>query len=365
MTTSPSLGMGLRDFIISRFKRGVSSRDKMFLISQLSLMLEVGMSLRAALQTIGEQAKNPALKPVIQAMVEDIEVGRQLSDAMNRHPWVFDSVCVSMVKAGETGGFLKGIIDRIVEMEEKRQALIAQIRSALTYPAFLCVLGVLVVAFVLVAVLPKFTMFFEGKEDILPLTTRFLMALSASLRGYWWVYVGGAAGLVAGIKRLKDSGPGQAFVDRVFVSGPVLGKLFTKIFTCRLLRTLGHLLESQVSLLDALEVTRATLRNRYFVYLVADIRSHVEQGGKFSQAFAKCPYIMEMIKDMVAIGEEAGKLSPVLLRLAEFYDGEVDQEIKALSVAIEPLALIVMGGMVGLIVSSVILPLFKLAQALH
>ncbi len=351
--------------IVSRFGRQIKARDRIFFMSQLSLTLEIGMSLKNALGAIAAQTHNPTFKEVIRAMLGDIEEGRQLSDAMKRHPRVFDQVYVSMIKAGETGGFLKDIVDRIVEMQEKRQALIAQVRSALTYPAILCVLGVLVVVFVLVGVLPKFTQFFEGKEHILPLTTRSLMALSASLQGYWWAYVLGAAGLVAGFLWWKDSAPGRALIDRLCVSAPVLSGLFNKIYTCQMLRTLGHLMASQVALLEALDVTRATIKNRYFSRFVTEIMSHVEQGGKFSQPFASYPYMMESVKQMVATGEEAGRLPPVMLRLAEFYDQEVDQEMKTLSSMIEPLGLIVMGAVVGLIVSSVILPLFKLAQALH
>jgi len=351
--------------IVSRFGRQIKARDRIFFMSQLSLTLEIGMSLKNALGAIAAQTHDPTFKEVIRAMLGDIEEGRQLSDAMKRHPRVFDQVYVSMIKAGETGGFLKDIVDRIVEMQEKRQALIAQVRSALTYPAILCVLGVLVVVFVLVGVLPKFTQFFEGKEHILPLTTRSLMALSASLQGYWWAYVLGAAGLVAGFLWWKDSAPGRALIDRLCVSAPVLSGLFNKIYTCQMLRTLGHLMASQVALLEALDVTRATIKNRYFSRFVTEIMSHVEQGGKFSQPFASYPYMMESVKQMVATGEEAGRLPPVMLRLAEFYDQEVDQEMKTLSSMIEPLGLIVMGAVVGLIVSSVILPLFKLAQALH
>jgi type II secretory pathway component PulF len=329
------------------------------------MMLEIGMPLKKALSAIGGQTRNPALRKVTQAMLRDIEQGCQLSEAMKRHPRIFNHVCVGMIKAGETGGFLHDMINRIVEMQEKRQALILKVRTALTYPVILSILGVLVVVFVLVAVLPKFTQFFEGKEHILPFTTRFFMALSASMQGYWWAYLVGSLGLVVGLKWWKDSAPGQALIDRFCVSGPILGTLFNKIYTCHLLRTLGHLMESHVPMLESLEATRATIKNRYFSQFVTTIMVHVEQGGKFSQPFADYPYTMDTVKEMVAAGEEAGRLPPVMLRLAEFYDAEVDEEIKTLSSMIEPFGLMVMGAVVGLIVSSVILPMFKLAQALH
>jgi type II secretory pathway component PulF len=351
--------------IVHGFRRRVKARETIFFMSQLSMMLEIGMPVKSALSAIGRQARNPALRDVIQAMIRDIDEGRQFSEAMNRHAWLFSQIYVSMVKAGETGSFMHEMIDRIVEMQEKRQVLIAKIRTALTYPMILCILGVLVVVFLMVGVLPKFTQFYEGKEHILPFTTRFLMAMSASMQAYWWAYLVGAAGLVVGLKWWKDSASGQALIERFCVSAPVLGRLFNKIYTCHLLRTLGHLIESQVPLLEALDVTRATIKNRYFSQFVTGIMAHVEQGGKFSQPFADYPYTTDTVKEMVAAGEEAGMLSPVMLRLAKFYDAEVDQEIKTLSSMIEPLGLIVMGAVVGLIVSSVILPMFRLAQAVH
>ena len=348
-----------------RFGRTIKPGELIFFSSQLSLMLEIGTPLTATLRAIANQTKNPALKEIIQAMQRDIEEGRQLSDAMKRHPRVFNSVFISMIKAGETSGYLKQILDRIVEMQEKRQALIAQLRSTLTYPALLCLVGGLVVIFVLVGVLPKFTSFFAGKEHILPPITRFLMALSDSLRGYWWVYIVSCLGLSVGIKLWKDSESGQTLVDRLSVSAPVVSRLYNKIYTCQFLRTLGHLMASQVPLLEALQASKGTVRNRYFIRFVDQIMEHVRQGGRFAEPFAANPYILDSVKQMVSTGEEAGNLPKVMLRLAQFYDEEVDRELKSLASMIEPLALVVLGGVVGCIVASVILPVFRLAHAVH
>ena len=345
--------------------RKIKAKEIIFFTSQLSLMLEVGTPLTSSLTAIENQTKNPAFKEVIHAMGKDIEEGLQLSDAMRRHPQVFNHVFISMIKAGETGGFLQGILDRLAEMQEKRQALIAQLRSTLTYPAILCLVGLLVVIFVLVGVLPKFTTFFAGKESILPITTRFLMAMSHSLRGYWWLYLISFVGLIVALKLWKESEPGQALIDRFCVSAPMVARLYNKIYTCQLLRTLGHLMSSQVPLLEALEVTQATIRNRYFSRFITQIINHVEKGGRFAQPFTTYPYILDSVKQMVATGEEVGNLPTVMLRLAGFYDTEVDRELKNIASLIEPIALMLLGGVVGVIVASVILPLFKLAHAVH
>jgi type IV pilus assembly protein PilC len=347
------------------FSKPIKVGEVIFFTSQLSLMLEIGTPLKNALAAIRKQTKNDAFKKVIHTMVQDVEGGRQLSEAMRRHPRVFNSVFISMVKAGETGGFLHEILLRIVEMQEKRQVLLTQIRSALTYPIFLCILGFVVVVFVLVGVLPKFTAVFAGKEHILPLTTRFLMALSASLRGYWWVYLIGCTGSVIGLKLFKDSAQGQTLIDWLSIKLPLIARLSNKINTCSMLRTLGHLMESAVPILQALDVTRDTIKNQYFGQFIEQIQEHVRQGGKFAQQFSNYPFILDSVKQMVATGEEIGDLPTVMLRLAKFYDAEVDRELKTISSMIEPMALIVMGAVVGVIVSSVVLPMFRLAHALH
>lgn len=343
----------------------VKTSEVIFFTSQLSLMLEVGTSLSVALKALGEQTENPALREVILAMHRDIEEGKQFSEAMRRHPSVFSHVFVSMVKAGETGGFLQKILDRLVEMQEKRQALIAQLRTTLTYPVVLCVICVLVVVFILVWVLPKFTAFFQGKEAILPFTTRFMMALSDSMRSYGWVYALSVFGMGVSLKIFLKSEAGKILVDQVSLRGPVISGLCNKIYTCELLRTLGHLLESKVPLLEALQVNRPTMRNRYYRLFLDEISEEVQQGGRFSQPFAANPHVPESVKQMVATGEETGNLPKVMIRLAEFYDSEVDRELKTIASLIEPAALIVLGAVVGLIVSSVILPLFKIGQAMH
>lgn len=347
------------------FGKSIKPKEVIFFTSQLSLMLEIGTPLKNALEAIRNQTKNTDFKEVIHSLSRDVEEGQQLSDAMKRHPQVFNSVYNSMIKAGETGGFLHEILNRMVEMQEKRQALLTQIRSALTYPMFLCILGFVVVVFVLVGVLPKFTAFFEGKEHILPFTTRFLMAASASLREYWWVYLIGLVGCMIGLTLFKKSERGQIVIDWSFIRLPLLSRLSNKINTCSMLRTLGHLMESAVPILQALDVTRDTIKNRYFKNFIKRIKDHVQGGGKFAQPFSDNPLILDSVKQMVATGEDVGNLPEVMLRLAKFYDDEVDRELKNFATMIEPMALVVMGAMVGVIVSSVVLPLFKLAHALH
>jgi len=342
-------------------RRAVKSSEQVFFFSQLSLMLEIGTSLTGGLQALADQSKNPAFKEILLAMLKDLQEGRQLSDAMMRYPDVFNRVYVSLAKAGEAGGFLKSSLDSIVVMIERRQALITQLRSTMTYPVILCVMALAVVIFVLVGILPKFMVLFAGKEKLLPPTTRFLMALSVSLRGYWWAYVTGCGALIFLGAAFLRSQPGQALKDRFLVSTPLIAPTFNKILTCQLLRTLGNLMESHVPLIEALDITRTTFANRHFAAFVDQIREHVREGGTLSSVFARNPYVMETVKQMVTTGEEVGRLPKVMLRLAEFYDTEIQSDLRIISSLVEPVALVIIGTIVGMLVSSVILPIFRIA----
>jgi type II secretory pathway component PulF len=352
----------LRQF---RLGSAIKTKEIIFFYSQLALMLEIGSSLTQSLKAVGAQTKNTVFKEIIEGLLKDIEEGRQISGAMRRHPKVFPHIIISMIKAGETGGFLKDTIESIVEMQEKRQAFMAQLRSTLTYPAVLCIMGFVVVVFVLVGLLPKFMVLFEGKESLLPVTTRFLMFLSKSIQTYWWAYISGGVGLILGAKAWFASDYGSALTERLAISTPIIARLTNKIYTAQLLRTMGNLMDCKVPLLEALDVTRATFGNRYFRAFIDEIKENIEQGGKFSRPFASNPYILESAKQMVATGEEAGNLATVMLRLAKFYDTEVERELKTVSSLIEPIALIILGAVIGMIVSSVILPLFKIASAVQ
>ncbi|MGD8845615.1 MAG: type II secretion system F family protein [Desulfobacteraceae bacterium] len=343
----------------------VKSAEVTFFTTQLALMLEVGTPLNLALNAVRRELSNPFFDRVLSEVSRDIEQGRQFSDALARHPKVFDNIFINMVRAGEAGGFLRETLERLVRMQEKRQALRNQLRSAMTYPVVLTLLGVLVVVFIMVGVLPKFVGIFEGKEEILPLSTRFLMAASASLRQYWLYYLAGCCAGAVGIKLWAGSAHGRVAVDRLLIHGPVVSHLSNQVYTSEMLRTMGYLLESRVPLLQALRVTGPTVRNSIYRKLVVTIEETVSRGERFAHPFGDHAPIPPTVKQMVAVAEEVGQLPKVMLRLAKYYDGRVDEALKRFVAIIEPLALIVLGGIVGVIVSSIVLPLFRLSRALH
>jgi len=347
------------------FGRGsVKQKELFFFLTQLSLMLDVGISLSRAIETIISQTTNDYFKGILEAMVKDIEEGHQLSAAMTRHPSVFKSVYVNMIRSGETGGFLPKVIDSIIEMIEKQQAIQSRLRSAMAYPLVLCGLAFVVTLFVLIGILPKFMVFFEGKYDILPPTTRVMMGLSFFLRSYWWACILGAIGLGAGIRVYLPSKAFARHKDWLAINIKVFSKLSNNIFTGFFLRTLGTMLENGVPLSEGISIAGNTIENSYYKTYVENIRAIIEEGGHFSTGFALNKQIHESVKQMISVGEDVGKLPAVMLKLSHLYESETEENLNQLTSLIEPVALIFMGVVVFIIVSSIILPMFRLAGAM-
>ena len=345
-------------------RRSVKQKELFFFLTQVSLMLDVGISLSRAIETIMGQTTNEYFKEIMGTMVKDIEEGHQLSAAMSRHPSVFKSVFVNMIRSGETGGFLPKVIDSIIEMLEKQQAIRSRLRGAMAYPVVLCALAFVVTLFVLIGILPKFMVFFEGKYDILPPTTRVMMGLSVFLRSYWYICLGGAIGLGAGFKVYLSSKAFHLHKDWLAIHIKVFSKLANNIYTGFFMRTLGTMLENGVPLAEAISIAGNTIENTYYKAYVENIRSIIEEGGHFSTGFALNKNIHESVKQMIAVGEDVGKLPAVMLKLSKVYESETDESLNQIASLIEPIALVFMGVVVFIIVSSIILPMFRLAGAM-
>jgi len=345
-------------------RRSVKQKELFFFLTQLSLMLDVGISLSRAIETIRVQTTNDYFKDILEAMVKDIEEGHQLSAAMTRHPAVFKSVYVNMIRSGETGGFLPKVIDSIIEMLEKQQAIRSRLRGAMAYPVVLCVLAFVVTLFVLIGILPKFMVFFEGKYHILPPTTRMMMGLSVFLRSYWWVCILGSIGLGAGIRAYLPSKAFHRHKDWLAIHFKLFSTLSNNIYTGFFLRTLGTMLENGVPLSEAISIAGNTIENAYYKHYVENIRTIIEEGGHFSAGFAQNKNIHESVKQMIAVGEDVGKLPAVMLKLSQVYERETEESLNQIASLIEPIALIFMGVVVFIIVSSIILPMFRLAGAM-
>jgi type II secretory pathway component PulF len=347
------------------FSRRISTRELIFFSSQLSLMIEIGTPLNVGLSSIARQIKNPMFKQVITNVITDVEAGTLLSDALGKYPHIFSDVYVSLVRAGENAGELKEMLDRVVIVQEKQEKFLETIKKAMTYPLILCGVSVTVVIFLLTFVFPRFAVLFEEIKDILPASTKFLLYLSNSIRSSWLLAAIVAGIIVGSIYIFAKSRTGRLLIDKLKMSIPVLANVCIRIYLVQMMRTLGFLMVCNVPLMDALRITRGGINNLIFVRFIDQITNNLEEGRGMSPAFTESAFIPENAKQIVTTGEETQNIPKVMLRLSDYYEGEIDEQMKKFATIIEPALLIVMGVVVGGIVMSLILPIFKLSKMVH
>jgi len=343
----------------------ISLNQRMVFTERLSLLLETGVSLTEALKTMELQTEEPLLAEIIGSLAVIISEGKNFSDALAKHPEMFSDSYISLVAAAEEGGFLPQVLEQLLRMDEKSSQLRSSIVSALSYPAFLIVFSIAVVVFVLVVIFPKFDALFASIHDQLPITTIFLMALSAFVRHNWIVIlVGLAAGGWAFVTWI-GSAAGKLTMDKLRMSLPVVKDIYIQIYVSQTLSVLGLSLSNGVPITVALKACQGVVSNSIFSRFLDNIRTHVNEGRGIAVGFTESPIIPPMVRQMVATGEQTGNLGMVMTRVAAFYERELSKRINLLSKVVEPIMLIVMGVVVGLIVISLILPIFKLSRAIH
>jgi type II secretory pathway component PulF len=352
------------DLKINR-SRGISTRELIFFSSQLSLMIEIGTPLNEGLSSIAKQIKNPMFKQVITDVIAEVEAGTLLSHALGKYPHIFSDVYVSLVKAGENAGELKEMLDRAVTVQEKQEKFLATLKKAMTYPLILCGVCVAVVIFLLTFVFPRFAVLFEEIEDILPASTKFLLYLSKSIRSSGLLAVILVGIFVVGIYTFVKSTRGKLLIDKLKMSLPVLANISIRIYLVQMMRTLGFLMGCNVPLMEALQITRRGVNNLIFVQFIDQTTKNLEEGKGMSLSFTESAFIPESAKQVVKTGEDTQNIAKVMLRLSEYYENEIDDQMKKFTTIIEPVLLIIMGVVVGGIVMSLILPIFKLSKMAH
>lgn len=340
-------------------------RERILFTEQLVLLLDTGVSLHAALKGMQTQEPDPARSAVIAGLCGDILEGKPLSAALARQPGMFPPSYVNLVAAGEKGGFLPQVLQQLIDMDEKAERLRSTLASALSYPAFLIFFSLGTIVFVLVGVFPKFTDMFEQIRSELPLSTLVLMALSDVLRLHWpWVLGIAAATLIGGVHWWQQPHARSVF-DRWKLQVPLVRELFVQVYLSQTLRVLGLSLANGVPLVDALRACQDVVRNVIFARFIETLRRQITEGQCLAQGFRESPFIPPLVQQMVATGEETGNLAKVMARIADHYDRELTRRIALFARLAEPVMLLVMGALVGLIVASLILPIFKLSRAIH
>lgn len=345
-----------------RLRRAVGDSERKFFTEQMALLLETGTPLQQSLQALRKQLDNPAMIELVDQLTDDIAQGKQFSVALAQHPDVFSTTYVNLVAASEDGGFMHEVLQQLLALDEKREQLKKTLVSALSYPVFLMVFAFAVVIFVLVVVFPKFADLFAQIADQLPLTTMFLMAASNVLKQHWILLSAGLALTIVGYKLWAATEDGQRRLDWARLNLPLLRGVYTQMYLINSLRVLALSLGNGVGMMDSLHASKYVVGNRLFQEFIGRVEEQVETGNGIAAGFKNVNFIPPIVEQMISTGEETGNLPKVLGRLADYFEGELSSKLQTLSRLAEPVMLLVMGGVVGLIVSSLILPIFKLTR---
>lgn len=343
--------------------RGPGANERMFFTEQLALLLETGESLYGALTTIVRQTANPKMRDTVEEVAQAVSEGQSFGKALEKHDSVFSSTYVNLISASEAGGFMPDVLNQLLDMDKKRESLRSTLVSAATYPAFLIAFSLFVIVFVLVVIFPKFGNMFESIYDQLPVTTRALMAASDLLRQLWWLLLTGFGVLLVGARAWLASERGKDRVDHAKLHWPGVRDIFTQIYLVQSLQVLSLSLRNGVSVMDALDACRDVVGNRVFRRLVRTVEEKVEAGAGVSAGFAEAEFLPDLAKHLIATGEQTGNLGKVTGRIAEYYEAQLRKRLETVSKLAEPIMLLVMGVIVGVLVSSLILPIFKLSRA--
>jgi type IV pilus assembly protein PilC len=349
--------------ILAPFK-GIRLADLVVFSRQLATMINAGLPIVRALYILSEQTENPKLNEVVVAVRKDVEAGLSLSEALEKHPDAFSRLYVEMVKAGEVGGILDGVLLRLADQMERDQDLRRKIKSALTYPVVVLILAILAASFMLIFIVPVFAKMFQDLGGTLPLPTRICMLLSHILTSFWGVLVyAGMALAVVMFLRWKKSERGRKVWGRAVLRIPAkIGDVVKKATLARFARTLATLSAAGVPILQAIEITATSSGNWVVENALLKSRDAVREGIPIYKPLETEPVFPPMVTRMIAVGEETGDVDGMLTKIAEFYESEVEAAVKTLTSIIEPLMIVVVGSIVGSIVISMYLPMFKIFE---
>ncbi|MBW4461687.1 MAG: type II secretion system F family protein [Nodosilinea sp. WJT8-NPBG4] len=344
----------------------VTVKDKAIFSRQFAALVNAGVALVRGLGVLADDCSNPKLKKALLAINADVQQGTNLSDAMRKHPACFDNLYVALIQAGEVGGVLDEVLNRLAKLLEDLARLQNQIKSAMAYPVTVGFLAVIIFVGMTVFLLPIFADMFEDLGTDLPLFTQIMMMISRFLRQplNWVFMVAAISALSFAYRRYYATLNGRRVIDRLSLKMPLFGDLIQKTATARFCRTFGSLSRSGVPILTALEIVRDTAGNQVIAEAVDDARKDVQGGGMISLALQKHAVFPGMAIQMISIGEETGELDAMLMKVADFYEDEVEQAVKALTSIMEPIMIVVLGGMVGSILVSMYLPMFKIMDAI-
>ncbi|MFZ0291310.1 MAG: type II secretion system F family protein [Candidatus Sulfotelmatobacter sp.] len=354
-----------KEFSMPTFGSGkVKTKDIAIFFRQFSVMIDAGLPLVQCLEILAANQESQSFQKTLNGVRTTVEGGATLANAMRQYPLVFDDLTTNMIEAGETGGILDIILQRLATYVEKAVRLRSAVKSALIYPVAVVGIATLIVGALLKWVVPIFSNLFAGLGVALPLPTRIVMGLSAFVQSFWWVFIVGTVGLVFGIKQIRKHPRGRYYFDKFLLNMPVIGTLLRKIAVGRFTRTLGTLITSGVPILEGLAITAKTSGNAVLEEALMKVRKAIEEGRTIVDPLRECGVFPNMVTQMIGVGEATGAMDNMLQKIADFYEEEVDAATKDMLAMLEPAIIGVLGITIGGIVISLYMPLFAMIAKL-
>jgi type IV pilus assembly protein PilC len=354
-----------KEFSLPTFGSGsVGTKEIAVFFRQFSVMIDAGLPLVQCLEILAANQENQAFQKTLTGVRTTVEGGATLANAMRQYPVIFDDLTTNMIEAGETGGILDIILQRLATYVEKAVRLRSAVKSALIYPIAVVGMAVLIVGALLKWVVPIFANLFAGLGVNLPLPTRIVIGLSAFVQTFWWMFFVGGIGLFFGIKQIRKHPRGKYYFDKMLLNLPVIGGLLRKIAVGRFTRTLGTLITSGVPILEGLSITAKTSGNAVLEEALMKVRKAIEEGRTIVDPLRECGVFPNMVTQMIGVGEATGAMDNMLQKIADFYEEEVDAATKDMLALLEPVIIGLLGVMIGGIVISLYMPLFAMIAKL-
>lgn len=342
----------------------VSLKDKIIFTEQLAMMIKAGLPLLDAFSALEEQTENKYFSAVLTEIAKEVKGGKPLSETMARYPKIFPKLYIAIVRSGEKSGKLDEVLERLAEQFQKDYDLISKIKAAVTYPIVVIAALIGIVILMLVFVVPQLKTIFADMGAELPLVTRIVLGTSDLIRNFWYIWIMVIIGLVLGFRFWTKTKTGAMIWDRFKLKIPLIGPLTRKIYMARFSRTMGALVASGLPMLEIIETVSMVLNNQVYVQAFKKIYQDIENGITLSETLKKQRIFPAMIYHLVAVGEKSGKLDYVLLSVADFFDKEVENTTANLATLVEPILIIIIGAGVGLVVASVIMPIYSLVNVI-
>jgi type IV pilus assembly protein PilC len=349
-----------KDITIPGFGGGVNEKEIVVFTRQFATMIDAGLPLVQCLEILASQQENKVFKRALTEIRTSVEGGLTFAAALKQHPKIFSSLYANMVEAGEAGGILDTILNRLAVYMEKAMSLKKKVKSAMIYPSTIVTVAVVVVIFLLVFVIPTFKAMFEGFGAALPLPTQIVLELSRIVRSYFLVGIGLIVGVIIGLRWWYGTPSGKLAIDSFLLKTPVFGILIRKVAVAKFTRTLGTLISSGVAILDGLDITARTAGNKVVENAVLRTRASIAEGKTIAEPLKASGVFPPMVVQMIAVGEQTGALDAMLGKIADFYDEEVDTAVTNLTALLEPMLMVFLGVVIGGVVIAMYLPIFKL-----